>query len=82
MRRIKCGGGMAATPSGAHQVGAHTADRMASRYASGHDVVGRVGVVADVASSAAPARPCSVSHRLPPPNFEHLFYVPKNNGHS
>ena len=33
--------GMAANPFGAHQVGAHIADHMACRYATGHDVVGR-----------------------------------------
>lgn len=35
--------GMAATPFGAHQVGVHIADHMDRRYATGHDVVGRVG---------------------------------------
>ena len=34
---------MAANPFGAHQVGVDTADYMAPRYATGHDVVGRAG---------------------------------------
>jgi hypothetical protein len=35
--------GMAANPFGAHQVGTHTADRLAGRYVSGHERVGRAG---------------------------------------
>jgi hypothetical protein len=34
---------MAANPFGAHQVGAHRADRLAGRCAFGLDVAGRVG---------------------------------------
>jgi len=44
---------MAANPFGAHQVGAHIADHMAYRYATGHDVVGRAGGRSDQTISRA-----------------------------
>jgi hypothetical protein len=47
--------GMAANPFGAHRVGPDRADYMACRYASGHNVVGRVGRSASV---TGPTRPC------------------------
>jgi len=47
--------GMAANPFGAHQVGPHRADRLAGRYALGHDVAGRVG--RRETEAAVPTRP-------------------------
>ena len=69
MGRIECGGGMAATPFGAHQAGPHRADHVAGRYAPDHDVIGACRRKNASRHSFAPAGPpvffCSVLREAP-----------------